>query len=272
MIEDDNNKVLNLETSKMKLVDAIAPYLHRYYNQINDDYGPLLYAIRNDYIEYTTLTETLKGYEEALKKYNKNIDSTLDLNKLREEENLLTKDINALSLNRQDLLIKRDTYLEKANLKQDLMQELSIENEKLLTQLDKYNTLLATSKYIKLAKDEMCSKYLSPITTSMSKYLNKLSSNSNLTLGVDTDLNLLVVENTISHDLEYYSRGYKDLFDLCFRFAIIDTIFKTNAPFVILDDPFVNIDDNKLESIISSLKELSREYQIIYMTCSNSRK
>ena len=86
------------------------------------------------------------------------------------------------------------------------------------------------------------------------------------------NFSIRIIENTISHDLEYYSRGYKDLFDLCFRFAIIDTIFKTNTPFVILDDPFVNIDDNKLNSIISSLKELSKEYQIIYMTCSNNRK
>lgn len=272
MAEDENNKILNLEASKIKIVDAIVPYLHRYYNQINDDYGTLLYTLRNDYIEYSTLTDTLKEYEDSLKKYNKNIDSTLDLNKLREEENLLTKDINALSLNRQDLLIKRDNYLEKANLKQDLIQELSIENERLLALHDKYNTLLATSKYIKLAKDEMCSKYLSPITNSMSKYLDRLSPNNNLAIGVDTDLKLHIIENTISHDLEYYSRGYKDLFDLCFRFAIIDTIFKTNTPFVILDDPFVNIDDNKLNSIISSLKELSKEYQIIYMTCSNNRK
>ena len=97
MAEDENNKILNLEASKIKIVDAIVPYLHRYYNQINDDYGTLLYTLRNDYIEYSTLTDTLKEYEDSLKKYNKNIDSTLDLNKLREEENLLTKDINALS-------------------------------------------------------------------------------------------------------------------------------------------------------------------------------
>ena len=53
---------------------------------------------------------------------------------------------------------------------------------------------------------------------------------------------------------------------------LIDTLFKDNLPFVILDDPFVNLDDKKLENMIGSLKELSKKYQIIYMTCSNSRK
>lgn len=272
-IKEENEKdILNLETSKIKIVDAIIPYLHRYYDDINDDYGILLETIKSDYKEYLSLSKTLKEYSKSLEKYNENIDNTLNLAELRKEEDYLTKEINALSLNRQDIIIKRDNYLDRANLKQDLLQELSIENERLLALHEKYNTIVSTSKYIKLAKDEMCSKYLSPITTSMLSHLERLAPDSTMSIGVDTDLNLHVIENTTTHSLEYYSKGYKDLFDVCFRFALIDTLFKDNLPFVILDDPFVNLDDKKLENMITSLKELSKKYQIIYMTCSNSRK
>lgn len=270
--EENDTAILNLESSKIKIVDAIVPYLHRYYDQINDDYGTLLETIKSDYKEYLSISSTLKEYAKSLDKYNNDIDSTLDLKKLRAEESAISSELSTLSLGRQDLINKRDSYLDKANLKQDLQQELSSENEKLLSLHEKYNTLIATSKYIKLAKDEMCSRYLSPITDSMYKYLNKLSSDTTISVGVDTDLNLHVIENTISHDLEYYSKGYKDLFDICFRFAIVDTLFKNTTPFVILDDPFVNLDDKKLANMVSALKELAKEYQIIYLTCSNSRK
>ncbi len=48
-------------------------------------------------------------------------------------------------------------------------------------------------------------------------------------------------------------------------------MYKDEKPFIILDDPFVNFDDEKLRGGISLLKEISREYQVIYFTCHESR-
>ena len=38
-----------------------------------------------------------------------------------------------------------------------------------------------------------------------------------------------------------------------------------------MDDPFINLDDEKLRAGSAFLKEVAEKYQIIYFTCSNTR-
>lgn len=270
--EENSTAILDLNTSKIKILDAIIPYLNKYYNQINDDYGELLESIKSDYKEYCSLSTTLAEYSNRLKEYDLNIDTSLNLEKLRANELALSHAINNLNIEKQNIINNKNMYLEKANLKQDFMQELSIENEILLEHLSKYNILLATASHIKQAKEDMCSKYLEPITTSLLKHLNNITNNKNLKVSVDTELNLHIVENTVTRNIEYYSKGYKDLFDICFRLALIDTLFENEKPFIILDDPFVNLDDKKLKNMMSALNAISNNYQVIYLTCASYRK
>ena len=80
-----------------------------------------------------------------------------------------------------------------------------------------------------------------------------------------------VIENGKSNSQDYYSKGLNDLFEICKRFALIEVLFTQEKPFVILDDPFTNLDDAKLEMAKKLVERLSDEYQIIYFVCSNSR-
>ena len=59
---------------------------------------------------------------------------------------------------------------------------------------------------------------------------------------------------------------------MCTRFALIDALFETEIPFVVLDDPFVNLDRESLEGAQKVLTEISSKYQLIYFTCHASRK
>jgi uncharacterized protein YhaN len=40
---------------------------------------------------------------------------------------------------------------------------------------------------------------------------------------------------------------------------------------LIMDDPFTNLDDWKIEAGKKFVEEIAEKYQIIYFTCSNSR-
>ena len=53
--------------------------------------------------------------------------------------------------------------------------------------------------------------------------------------------------------------------------ALVETMLVDTSPFLVLDDPFTNLDNKKLVEAINLLKEISNEYQIIYMVCHNSR-
>ena len=55
------------------------------------------------------------------------------------------------------------------------------------------------------------------------------------------------------------------------RLSLVKALFKDELPFVILDDPFVNLDNEKTKKAISLLKEFSKEYQVIYFVCNDSR-
>ncbi len=49
--------------------------------------------------------------------------------------------------------------------------------------------------------------------------------------------------------------------------AFVDAMYPGEKPFLIMDDPIVNLDDKKTEGSLRLLREIAREYQIIYFTC-----
>ena len=62
-----------------------------------------------------------------------------------------------------------------------------------------------------------------------------------------------------------------DLVMLCMRLSLVDALFREVKPFVILDDPFINLDDRRTAEALKLIRELSKDRQIIYLTCNSSR-
>ena len=88
---------------------------------------------------------------------------------------------------------------------------------------------------------------------------------------LDANLNLQVRERGGLHDIRLLSEGYQDLVSLCRRMSMIEAMYKQEKPFLILDDPFVNLDDKKLQGAKEFLSQISTKYQVIYFTCQQSR-
>ena len=83
----------------------------------------------------------------------------------------------------------------------------------------------------------------------------------------------VTVEEKVGHvPTDYYSKGYQNLFEICKRFALTDVLFTGEKPFIILDDPFYNLDDEKLKNALELIQKLSNEYQIVYFICHESRR
>lgn len=68
-----------------------------------------------------------------------------------------------------------------------------------------------------------------------------------------------------------YSTGYCDVIDFCLRMALIDTLFEDERHFIIIDDPFVDLDPVRLEHAIRLLRSISADSQIIYFVCHDFR-
>ena len=56
------------------------------------------------------------------------------------------------------------------------------------------------------------------------------------------------------------------------RLSLVDALFGDEKPFLILDDPFVNLDENRTKGAMRFLTEIAKEYQVIYFTCHGSRE
>jgi len=84
---------------------------------------------------------------------------------------------------------------------------------------------------------------------------------------VDVKLNVRVREAGAARDLEALSAGWQDLLQIAERFSIIDSLFRGEQPVLILDDPFVNLDDEKRAKAMELLEEMAEKRQMIYFTC-----
>lgn len=58
---------------------------------------------------------------------------------------------------------------------------------------------------------------------------------------------------------------------LCMHLALVDTLFGEETPCLILDDPFVNLDDEHTQRALSILTTLAKTHQILYLVCNSSR-
>ena len=55
------------------------------------------------------------------------------------------------------------------------------------------------------------------------------------------------------------------------RLSLIDAMYDDEKPFIILDDPFTNLDQDKVNKGKKFINELSDSYQILYFTCNEDR-
>lgn len=139
-----------------------------------------------------------------------------------------------------------------------------------LKQAEKDSDIVKTTlDFLRRADENLKVKYRAPLAESLNKYLSYIA--GNVKADIDTDLKVSVEETGGNRETDYYSKGYRNLFEICKRFALTDVLFTDEKPFIVLDDPFYNLDDAKLEQSLSLIKKLSESYQIIYLVCHESR-
>ncbi len=156
-----------------------------------------------------------------------------------------------------------DTREEVLSLRDELTERLNRYTENL-------EIIKLTKKYLEAARDSMHTKYLGKTLSYFEKYAEKISGSKG-DFEMDTDFGVTKLEGAKSHTTEAYSKGMRDLYNIAGRFALIDSLYEKEEPFVILDDPFIALDDKKCAEALSLLESFSKKRQIIYFTCSRSR-
>lgn len=166
---------------------------------------------------------------------------------------------------------RREQLLSQIRQLPQLREELQFWQDKKTADQKKADLLDETMVLLEQAKENLSGNYLGPIRQSFAGYLGKLWQEQEGQVLVTPDLDVLLERFGQARELGYFSAGQADMIMLGMRFALVDALFREEKPFVILDDPFVNLDDTHTARALELLKTLSEEKQIIYLTCSSSR-
>ena len=166
--------------------------------------------------------------------------------------------------------------LERLEEAADSLPEYTDEAERLRGEIavyeEKRNTAESAKEFLKRASYNLSSRYLRKMEQSFKENYKKASYSAMPTPNIDAELGLSFRDGGAERGTEWYSEGIRSLINLCMRLALTDALFENEAPFLVLDDPFSELDGTNLEKAKALIKELGRDRQIIYLTCHESRK
>ncbi len=134
---------------------------------------------------------------------------------------------------------------------------------------EKLTIVNAVIEFLNQAQENISERYVQPMQQKFSEIISQLSSDK--TIKLDVDLKLGVDTQTGLKEKQYLSKGKQDLVEICKRFALIESIFTKETPFIVLDDPFVNLDEPALKNMLQLIQKFAEKLQIIYLVCHNSR-
>lgn len=154
----------------------------------------------------------------------------------------------------------------------DLREELETAQEEELALKKKYELIVKTLSFLEQAEQSLKDRYISPVKNSFLSYSNLLERVLGEKVAFDKDFRVRFERGGELRSDTHLSAGQKSLCALCLRLALIDNMYKGEKPFIIMDDPFVHLDNEHMRRAETLLRELAKNKQIIYFCCHESRK
>ena len=131
---------------------------------------------------------------------------------------------------------------------------------------------MKTLALLSQAKDNLANSYVGRVERGFENYANTLMGNQLGDVMVDKDLHLYIDEKGAAREVGSFSAGTIDCIMLCMRLSLVDALFGDEKPFLILDDPFVNLDDEHTKRALEMLDRIAQDHQVVYLVCNTSRK
>ena len=180
------------------------------------------------------------------------------------EMETLSRQILQYSRRLDELESEYDALTEKERKLQSL-------NEEVITLREKCDIIQKTKAFLTQAKEDYGARYQAPVMDAFQRYYRMLTGDAGTAYGLSATFEMEKQEQGMYRNMGYFSRGYQDLTGLCMRLAFADAMYRDEKPFLILDDPFVNLDEEKIERGRVFVREVAKEYQVIYFTCHENR-
>ena len=163
---------------------------------------------------------------------------------------------------------------EEQEERQAARQRLQSMREKQETETADYCRIITAAALLQRARESLNTRYADPVRRNFGRYWETITATVSSGIYLDANYEIAVEEMGRQREIARFSSGYRDLAGICLRIALADAMYRNPAascPPLILDDPFANLDDEKMDGAMRLLQTASGKYQILYFTCSRSR-
>ncbi len=240
------------------------------YGVLNEPY--LVYrTFERDREERERLIKSLAALKERAEKYREEKKLTVreefceDLKEIAEE--LKAKREALISLNRQ--IFTDEAEVEKLSEKQTALND-ALEYLKILK--DRHRIIEAAERELENAEQKLKDRYVAPVKDKFLEYAAQTEESLGKDISMDKSFRVRFDRRGELREDGHLSAGQRSVYALCLRFALTDKMFEKESPFIIMDDPFVNLDDEHMKKVAKLIKQLSQDKQFIYFYCHESRK
>ena len=230
-------------------------------NELEEDVTECEQAVR-DYAENMKKAENLK--KEKKLDIRPTVPEGDDTENAEERIKSINNEISALNLE----ISNDETEAEKLD---DLYAEKQQHTELLEKYRHNHALLMWTAELLQEADKCLKDRYISPIKDNFIGYAEMLEAALGEKVTMTPNFEIRYERNGIEHSEKHLSSGQRSICAFCFRMALIDNMYTEEKPFLILDDPFVNLDQKHMDRVKEMLKKLSDKLQLIYFTCHISR-
>ncbi|MBQ0043227.1 MAG: AAA family ATPase [Lachnospiraceae bacterium] len=248
--------------------------LHKLGERMKDIFGELPSAIRDYDYAFRKKTECEKKIHEFVSEnpeFEVGVpvipDEIPEIDSIKEELEILTeseKKLKSMKESYEAQYKEISEQIEDMDIDQSKIDELE---EAIAEMRKKLETASLARKYLETARENLILKYTGPLTSAFTDYYKTVTGKDGDNIHIDAKANVKVYEQGMDREAYFFSEGNKDLLGLCMRLAYADAMYEKEKPFLIMDDPFVNMDDERTKGAYDLLKKITDKYQVIFYSC-----
>lgn len=250
-----------IEEIDNQLTTTVSKYINpngKTLQQLKDEF----WAYLNDYQTNVNVRKAL-GTRPIIKDDQTQIEAKLQQAKLR-MQNVALQQQNLVKTQHQLTF----TLAQPVASTVEIAEELQAKQQLLQQAKHKYDVADKTAEILAQAKESLSSAYLPELCSRTEKLLNVVT-NGSYKVVTDRTFAISLQQNGQTKPLSAFSRGIREITLLCFRVALSQLLYGKDIPLLIVDDAFVNFDEQNFARATDLLKQLSQTTQLIYFTCHN---
>ena len=233
--------------------------------------GALLDQLSHDLAESLRLAAAISDKDKAAKDFFK-------AKKLSVKPESPTTDVesdrqNAAVLRQSIATLRHEIELSEAEVEtlSEDRAELARKNELLEVYKHRHTLLTAAKSFLENADKAMKERFVKPVKDEFLKHAALLEKTLGERVIMDHAYKIRFERSGKERSDKHLSSGQRSVCAFAFRLALLEKMYETEKPFLVLDDPFALLDDVHFKKMADLLRTLGESTQILYFTCHESR-